>query len=56
MGNPQNSKDLENYQEVDRLVFDDIYDELGNKDGKLKIIDNLGETKYLEWTKFLVNQ
>lgn len=56
MSNLQDRKNLNNYQEVDKLMFDEIYDEIGNKDGKLKMIDNLGEIRYFVWTKFLVNQ
>lgn len=52
--NPKDRKDLRNYTEVDEEEFDRIWKEFGNKDEKLKIIDDgkRPELVYLVWTKF----
>lgn len=45
---------IENYTEVDQDVFEQIYKEFSNQDGRFKMVTDSDGTKYYILTKFLV--
>lgn len=47
---------MKDYSEVDKEVFDEVYKNFTNQDGRFKIITVEGENKYYILTKFLIYQ
>ncbi len=45
-----------NYTEVEKYVFDEIFENFTNQEGRFKIITIGGEQKYFILTEFLVYQ
>ncbi len=48
--------DIRNYTEVQEVFFDEIFAEYGNKDEKLKMLDDGSTEKpvFLVWSAFLI--
>ena len=56
--NPDDSNDIRNYTEIKEKYFDEIWEEHGNDDGKLKMVDVFSpkKPKYYVKTEFLAHE